>query len=59
MSHFDPQTPEEIAARLSDIRTKLATRTNRDGTPKAGFKANVEAVKAEIARLEALQGDAA
>lgn len=45
-------TPEE-AARLEQVRGMLKSRTDMRGKPLPGYKNNVEAVKAEIARLEA------
>lgn len=44
-------TPEEIEARLTQLRAKLKA---RDGN--AIYASNVVALKAEIARLEALNG---
>lgn len=55
----DPQTPEGIAARISDIKAKIKARTDGQGKAKPGFAVNVEACKAEIARLESLDGAAA
>lgn len=49
MSEFDPQTPDEIADRLARLRVTLAAREGR-----SEFKVNVPAIRAEIARLEAL-----
>lgn len=49
MSLTDPKTPQEVEARLADLRAKLAKRENR-----SEYKANVVAIRAEIARLEAL-----
>lgn len=49
MSKYDPQTPEEIADRLADLKRKLAA---REGNP--AYRDNVPAIRAEIARLEAL-----
>lgn len=40
-------TPEEITARIADLKAKLARRENQPG-----FKANAEAIRDEIARLE-------
>jgi hypothetical protein len=34
------------------FKTLLEARTNPDGTPKKGFRANVEMLKREIARIE-------
>lgn len=39
-------------ARIAELRRKLASRM-QDGKPKLGFKRNVSALKAEIARLQA------
>lgn len=42
-----------MQARLEELRRKLAARTTGEGKPATGFKANVAAIKAEVARLEA------
>lgn len=52
MSKFDPQTPDEIAVRLTDLKRKLAARRGNHA-----FRDNAPAIEAEIARLEALQGE--
>lgn len=49
MSKFDPQTPEAIADRLTDLKRKLAARQGKNE-----FRDNVPAIESEIARLEAL-----
>lgn len=49
MSHYDPQTPEEIAARLADCKAKLKARQGIKI-----FAENVKVIEAEITRLEAL-----
>lgn len=41
--------------RIADLQAKLAARTKQDGTPAPGYKKNVEAIRAEIARLSAPQ----
>jgi len=38
--------------RLDDLRRKLDARTDHEGKAKPGFGENVEAIKAEITRLE-------
>jgi hypothetical protein len=45
-------------ARLGLLRTMVAARSDGDGRPKLGYGHNVEAVKREIARLEAAGADA-
>lgn len=50
MSKFDPQTPEEVAARLDDLRRKLAARESAG----INYAENVAAIRKEIERLEAL-----
>lgn len=45
-----------MSDRLADLRRKLAARTDREGKPKGGWAVNVAELKAEIARLEALNG---
>lgn len=47
-----PQLTEAVQQRLAALRVKLAARTDGDKA-KPGFTANVEAIKTEIARLEA------
>lgn len=42
------------AKRLEQLRAKLNGRTKRNGQPQPGFKKNVEELRAEIARLEAV-----
>ena len=49
---YNPTTPEAIAARLTDLRAKLAKRSQ---LPVANFGENCRAIEAEIERLEALQ----
>lgn len=44
-----------VSPRLAALKAKLAARTGPDGKPKANFAENVAAIKAEIARLEALE----
>lgn len=44
-----------VSPRLKALKAKLAARTGPDGKPKANFAENVAAIKAEIARLEALE----
>ena len=46
---FDPQTAEAIAARLADLKRKLAARENS-----GSYKENCVAIRAEIERLESL-----
>lgn len=43
-------TPDEIAAELDRLNGLIVAREHRDG-----YKANVEAIKARIAELEAMQ----
>ncbi len=38
--------------RLEELRQRLAARTDGGGNPQPGYKGNVAALKAEIARLE-------
>lgn len=48
----------DIAKRLEDLRARLEARTaGSPDKPLPGYAANVEAIKAEIARLEALDND--
>lgn len=49
------ETQEQIAARLVELRAKLAARTGRDGKALTRFRENVEAIRGEITRLEGLQ----
>ena len=49
---YNPTTPEGIAARLTDLRAKLAKRSQM---PASNWGENCRAIEAEIARLEALQ----
>lgn len=39
--------------RLEELRKKLAGCTDRDGNPLRGYRERVEALRAEIAKLEA------
>lgn len=54
MTKYRPGTPEEIAARLDDLKAKLKARTNPAGEPLPNYGENVAAIRTEIARLEAL-----
>lgn len=47
------EVPEK---RITELTARLAGRTNAEGKPMKGYKRNVEALKAEIARLTALTG---
>lgn len=42
-------------ARLDDLHAKLAASLNSEGKPAKGYKLRVAAIRAEIARQEALQ----
>lgn len=42
------------AARLAELHVKLAGRL-QGGSPKPGYKRNVQAIRSEIARLQAQQ----
>lgn len=37
--------------RLDELNEKLSARTDRDGKPLQGYRANVAAIRGEIARL--------
>lgn len=41
--------------RIEQLKRKLNARTGPDGKPHPGYSENVEAIKAEIARLENAQ----
>lgn len=42
------------ATRIETLKRRLASRTGADNKPLAGFAANVAEIKAELARLEAI-----
>lgn len=42
--------------RTQQLRDMLAARTDGQGRPRPGFKRNVEAIHAELRRLEAIEG---
>jgi len=42
-----------VHSRLADLKQKLASRTDGAGNPLHGYKLNVAALRAEIAKLEA------
>lgn len=41
-----------IHERLAALRAKLESRTDREGKPRKNYEKNVDAIKAEIAKLE-------
>ena len=40
-----------ISNRIDTLSRRLAARTQRDGTPKPGYRENVAAIKAELEQL--------
>lgn len=48
------ESAHPYAARLAELRKKLEARTDRSGKPLKNYEENVEAIRAEISRLEGI-----